>query len=72
MLEFPMFCPRHHTEMVEATHWVKQDGKPFPRPIHACGQDGCLYVYDVVNGYREVAETEPVGNAMSQVLSRRR
>jgi hypothetical protein len=34
MLESRRLCPRHQTEMVEATHWIKKDGHPFPKPVH--------------------------------------
>jgi hypothetical protein len=72
MLESRMLCPRHQTEMVEATHWIKKDGHPFPKPVHVCTHDDCFYVHDSVNGYDQIAQTEPVGNSIWQVLSKRR
>jgi hypothetical protein len=60
-------CPVHSTKMVPATRWIKLDGKPFPKPIHVCPTDGCLYVYDASHGYYKVPESEAIGNPLIDI-----
>ena len=61
-------CPVHQTAMVTATHWVQREGKPFPAPCDVCSQPGCLYVYDLAQGYHELPENELIGHPLSKAL----
>ena len=63
-------CPVHATAMRPATHWLRLDGKPFPKPIHVCTKPGCLYIYDIAQGYHEAPESEEIGNPLIDVLPR--
>jgi hypothetical protein len=61
-------CPDHKTEMVPATHWLKLNGRPFPKPVYVCDQTGCLYVYNIPHGYYKALENEPIGRPLTAVL----
>jgi hypothetical protein len=63
-------CPVHSTVMVPATHWLKLDGKRFPKPIHVCTKPGCLYVYHASQVYYEAPESEDIGYPLIDVLPR--
>jgi hypothetical protein len=62
-------CPVHKVRMVSATHWSTVNGKPVPLPIHVCQTTDCLFVFDV-HGFRELPETECIGQPLSVVLDR--
>jgi hypothetical protein len=62
-------CPIHKTEMVSATRWIRVNGRPFPAPIHVCEVAGCRYAHDA-RGYRQITESEPVGQPLTAVLAR--
>lgn len=63
-------CPAHNTDMVPATHWIKLDGKSFPKPVHVCTVADCLQAY-AAEGYHLIAATEPVGNPIEVVLKKK-
>jgi hypothetical protein len=70
---FDPICPTHKTEMFAATHWVRVDSKPFPKPVFVCTQANCLYVYDpATDTYSTVPEDAPIGQAIDAVVSRMR
>ncbi len=71
MLNFDPVCPVHQTEMVRATHWVKIDGKSFPKPIFVCTQTDCVHAFDLATqSYSEIPQNAPVGQPIDDVLSR--
>ena len=63
-------CPTHNADMVPATHWIKVDGKPFPKPVHVCPVVDCLEAHGP-EGYHQIPATDPVGNPIEQVLERK-
>lgn len=64
-------CPAHNTDMVLATHWIKLDGKPFPKPVHVCPVADCLYAHGG-EGYHKIPATEAVGNPIQDELRKNR
>jgi hypothetical protein len=68
--DFTPVCPVHQTEMVAATHWVKLNGKPFPKPVFVCDQE-CLHVFDpVTNSYSALPDDALIGQPIDYVVSR--
>jgi hypothetical protein len=63
-------CPRHHLPMVKATHWVKLNDRPFPKPIHTCIMRGCLIVHDDVQGFYKASKGEPIGHSIPSAIHR--
>lgn len=51
-------CPSHRLEMVPATQWVTENGKPFPRRVYVSSADGCLRVWDEIRGYYKEPEKD--------------
>ncbi len=62
-------CPTHNTDMVPATHWIKLDGKSFPKPVHVCTVADCLCAY-ATEGYHLIPATEAIGNPIQEILKR--
>jgi hypothetical protein len=62
-------CPTHQIEMSPATHWIKLDGRSFPKPVHVCPVVDCLHAHGP-EGYHQIPTTEAVGNPIEEVLKR--
>lgn len=60
-------CPAHQIAMNPATHWIKLDGKPYPKPVHVCPVADCLQAHGP-EGYHLISATEAVGNPIEDVL----
>ena len=60
-------CPVHRCEMTPATHWIKQDGRPFPKPVHVCLMSDCTQAHGP-EGHHQIPATEAVGNPIEMVL----
>jgi hypothetical protein len=63
-------CPRHHLPMVEATHWVKLNNRPFPKPIHSCIMRGCVMAHDHIEGFYKASHSGPIGNLIPSAVRR--
>jgi hypothetical protein len=46
--------------MSAVTHWIKVDGKPFPKPAYACIEAGCNYLWDSAPGFYSADDSEPI------------
>lgn len=55
-------CPIHGTFMAPAVHWIKLDGKPFPKPCSVCPRANCFYVHDLVNNFYTLPEDALIGH----------
>jgi hypothetical protein len=62
-------CPIHQVGMLPATHWIKLDGKPFPKPVHVCPTTDCIQAHGP-EGYHLIPTTEAIGNPIEEVLKR--